>query len=59
VRADGPIWLADPDPRRSTPGMNAPSVTSRPAVDYIQDYADAKSTVIEEIISRAQGGQKQ
>ena len=27
--------------------------------DYIQDYADAKSTVIEEIISRAQGGQKQ
>jgi GrpB-like predicted nucleotidyltransferase (UPF0157 family) len=26
--------------------------------DYIQDYADAKSTVIEEIISRAQGGQQ-
>ena len=26
--------------------------------DYIQDYADAKSTVIEEIISRAHAGQK-
>ena len=26
--------------------------------DYIQDYADAKSTVIEEIISRAQAHQK-
>jgi GrpB-like predicted nucleotidyltransferase (UPF0157 family) len=26
--------------------------------DYIQDYADAKSTVIEEIISRAQADQK-
>jgi GrpB-like predicted nucleotidyltransferase (UPF0157 family) len=26
--------------------------------DYIQDYADAKSAVVEEIISRAQGGQK-
>ncbi len=27
--------------------------------DYIQDYADAKSAVIEEIISRAQGTEKQ
>lgn len=26
--------------------------------EYIQDYADAKSTVIEEIISRAQSGPK-
>lgn len=26
--------------------------------DYIQDYADAKSTVVEEIISRAQAGQQ-
>jgi GrpB-like predicted nucleotidyltransferase (UPF0157 family) len=26
--------------------------------DFIQDYADAKSTVIEEIISRAQAGQR-
>ena len=26
--------------------------------DYIQDYADAKSAVVEGIISRAQGGQK-
>jgi GrpB-like predicted nucleotidyltransferase (UPF0157 family) len=26
--------------------------------DYIQDYADAKSSVVEGIISRAQAGQK-
>jgi GrpB-like predicted nucleotidyltransferase (UPF0157 family) len=26
--------------------------------DYIQDYADAKSSVVEEIISRARGDQK-
>jgi hypothetical protein len=38
--------------------MNALSESLRPEGGTIQDYADAKSSVVEEIISQARGDQK-